>query len=297
MANELLALKGAHFSDRPPLTMHFELITHHGNLGASPVNDYWRNARRFGGKMINPTALETWSALQISEASRLCIDLTADPRQYAYFFERYSTVFMMHMIYDQRVSQSSQDEARHVNTISAINRTLERASAPGTYLVDFLPVLKYLPTFLAPFKAEAKRLFQFEYPYFNGLVKDAEQRYKEESHKSQSPRAWIYYFFDKISDWNLSEFEISYALGTFFEGGSGTTSSAMMSFCLAMWHYPDWQEKIHQEIDTVVGDKRVPQFTDMPNLPLIRACMNETLRWRPVTPGGLSPPSRSPTEL
>ena len=84
----------------------------------------------------------------------------------------------------------------------------------------------------------------------------------------------------------LNDFEIAYGLGTLLEGGSGTTSSAMQSFCLAMWHYPEWQTKIQKEVDQVVGDQRTPSFDDWPALPTVRAAMKETLRWRPVVPNG-----------
>lgn len=61
----------------------------------------------------------------------------------------------------------------------------------------------------------------------------------------------------------------------------------MMSWCLAMVHHPEWLKKLQAQLDKVVGDSRLPEFDDMPNLPLVRAIVKETLRWRPVTAGGL----------
>ncbi len=204
--------------------------------------------------------------------------------KYEYLFERFSTVVMQAMIYGNNLTTQPENEEHHVHKIMTINRTLERTSAAGAYLVDFLPILKYLPTFLAPFKSEAKELHQFEYPYFSSLIEDAQKRHG--TPRTEKFRPFINSYFDCKSDWGLNHFEISYALGTLYEGGSGTTSAAMMSFVLAMWHHPDWQAKVQEEIDLNVGTDRVPSFDDMPNLPTLRAAIKETLRWRPVTPGG-----------
>lgn len=40
--------------------------------------------------------------------------------------------------------------------------------------------------------------------------------------------------------------------------------------------------KAQAEIDSVVGSDRLPTFDDLPDLPFVRAIMNETLRWRPI---------------
>ena len=72
-----------------------------------------------------------------------------------------------------------------------------------------------------------------------------------------------------------------------FEAGAGTTAAAMMSFILAMVLHPSALRSLQQEIDAVVGDDRLPTFDDMLNLPHVRATVKETLRWRPVTAGGV----------
>lgn len=40
-----------------------------------------------------------------------------------------------------------------------------------------------------------------------------------------------------------------------------------------------------KEVDRVCGDK-MPEFDDIPDLPVCRAVIKEVLRWRPVTAGG-----------
>lgn len=54
--------------------------------------------------------------------------------------------------------------------------------------------------------------------------------------------------------------------------------TAIMSFILAMLVYPEAQRKAQQEIDSVVGFDRLPDFTDKENLPYVTAVIKEVLR-------------------
>ena len=50
--------------------------------------------------------------------------------------------------------------------------------------------------------------------------------------------------------------------------------------------YPDVQRKAQAEIDQVVGNSRLPNFSDEGALPYVQAVLKETLRWHPVGPLG-----------
>lgn len=52
-----------------------------------------------------------------------------------------------------------------------------------------------------------------------------------------------------------------------------------------MVYHPQWQARIQQEIDEVCGGD-LPTLNDSPNLPILRACIKETMRWRPNVPTG-----------
>jgi cytochrome P450 len=48
--------------------------------------------------------------------------------------------------------------------------------------------------------------------------------------------------------------------------------------------YPEVQRKAQAEIDSVVGNSRLPDFSDQDALPYVQAVLKEVLRWHPVTP-------------
>lgn len=51
--------------------------------------------------------------------------------------------------------------------------------------------------------------------------------------------------------------------------------------------FPDVQRKAQEEIDRVIGKKRLPVASDRDNLPYLDATVKEVLRWHPVAPMGL----------
>ena len=51
-----------------------------------------------------------------------------------------------------------------------------------------------------------------------------------------------------------------------------------------MVSYPDVQKKAQDELDTVVGRSRMPNFQDIDNLLYIQCIVKEILRWMPVAP-------------
>jgi hypothetical protein len=67
--------------------------------------------------------------------------------------------------------------------------------------------------------------------------------------------------------------------------GVVTISGPMQFFFMCMALHPQWLKKCQEEIDRVCGD-RMPCVDDMPNLPTVRACLKETLRWRSGVPLG-----------
>ena len=64
------------------------------------------------------------------------------------------------------------------------------------------------------------------------------------------------------------------------------TVSTVLSAILAFVLYPEVLAKAQAELDNVVGQCRLPNFDDRPQLPYIDAILSEALRWNPVVPMG-----------
>lgn len=79
---------------------------------------------------------------------------------------------------------------------------------------------------------------------------------------------------------SLSDNLAAYISGSLLQAGSETTSSILVGFIQAMVIFPEVARQAQSELDRVCGD-RLPDLNDVPNLPYIRACAKETLRWMP----------------
>jgi cytochrome P450 len=64
------------------------------------------------------------------------------------------------------------------------------------------------------------------------------------------------------------------------------TVSTLQTFFLTMALHPDVQLSAQKQLDEVVGNDRLPEFSDLDSLPYIHAIVKELMRWKPVTPLG-----------
>ena len=88
-------------------------------------------------------------------------------------------------------------------------------------------------------------------------------------------------------DFGFNDHEAAYAVGMLCTVAIFTIGGPLYCFFLATVLHPEWQAKIRAEVDSVIGDKRLVELTDSPQLPTLRAVIKECLRWRPPVPLGV----------
>lgn len=66
--------------------------------------------------------------------------------------------------------------------------------------------------------------------------------------------------------------------------GSDTARVSFQYLLMAMASFPEIQEKVHEEIDTVLGKDGIVDWVDRQKLPYSLACILEGQRWRTVAP-------------
>lgn len=64
--------------------------------------------------------------------------------------------------------------------------------------------------------------------------------------------------------------------------------AALTGAMVALIHHPHVQARAQAEIDLIVGRDRLPNFTDMDELPYVSAICREVMRWKLVTPMAVS---------
>jgi hypothetical protein len=154
-------------------------------------------------------------------------DLLQDPSHYELWFQRYASGLIFRLAYGKIVRTG---EESHVQEIIKVNHNFERIASPGVFLVNSLPILKYLPEWLAPFKREGRRLHEVESGLFRALLKAVEAEVEAGTAGPSFARTWL----ENKNSFPLTEDEASYVFGTLFEAGTGTTAAAMMSSMLVI---------------------------------------------------------------
>ena len=89
---------------------------------------------------------------------------------------------------------------------------------------------------------------------------------------------------DEETGAGLTAQEVRDEVLTIFVAGHETTASAMTFVWYALSQQPDWEAKLHAELDAVLGG-RTPTDADLPNLKLTRRIVEETMRLYPPAPG------------
>lgn len=211
--------------------------------------------------------------LPLYECKRFLTELLQDPADYQTLTESFA---------GRVISQLAFGDMKYHDEISTHAHALLGAISPSNHLINIMPQLKLLPSWLSPWKNAEGARHQREREFFLKLHSEVNDKVEGGVALSSFMRT----FLETKHGSGLSDDEAAYVIGMLGLAGLLTTASALMTYILAMCLYPKWQTALQQEIDAVTGD-RMPETSDAPKLPILRAVIKETIRWRPVIPSSM----------
>ncbi|KAJ7247336.1 cytochrome P450 [Mycena rebaudengoi] len=263
-ANDLLVKRSSIYSDRARMTMLNELMGWDFGVGLMKYGPRWRAHRRLLQNEFNPTASLRFRPKELAATHELLRRILRNPESVMDHFRQIIADIVIWVSYGIQVLQENDP---YITLVRDAMHTLSIAGPPGTFLVDFLPILKYVPDWFpgAQFQRKAK--------VWRKLARDS----------LDVP------FADAKRNINSAEYEevVKAAAGSVYNAGADTTVSALGTFTLAMMANPEAQRRAQQEIDTVVGHNRLPNYDDEDSLPYVSALVKEVLRWKNVLPVGI----------
>ncbi|TFY83920.1 hypothetical protein EWM64_g94 [Hericium alpestre] len=284
VADDLLDNRSSIYSDRPRMPMMNELMGFAWSVGFTPYNDWWKHSRRLFHQHFNPSAVERFRPKKLKATHAFLRRLADKPEDFRDHVRLMAGGVILDIAYGIDVQTADDpylqraDEALHI---------VDKAGNPGSWLVDVLPALKYIPEWLpgAGFKRQARAWRAFV-DRFMAMPFDAV--------KENMQRGGVVPSFTSLALRDVTaedeaarryQEELIKGVGaTTYLAGADTTMSVIATFFLAMTMYPEVQRRAQEELDQVVGKDRLPDFTDEPSLPYTTAVMKEVLRWQQVAP-------------
>ncbi|KAK5175120.1 uncharacterized protein LTR77_000257 [Saxophila tyrrhenica] len=279
---ELFDKRGANYADRPRTHITHDILFPEGlHLLFADYGPTWRFMRKAMMRLLNTKVVDTLLPIQTAESLVTMQALVRDPEEWYNHIQRYSTAVILASVFGLRGTSFDSPRVKDLYaTVHELTNLTEMGSTPP---IDIFPFLKLLPDFMSPWRTRAQNL-RIEYRrVYNSLVDEG----KENLQREDAPDCFLKRLLDDAPETGLSAEQITYVCGAFMEGGSDTTASAMLSFILAMAAHPHIQRKAQREVDSKCGLDKSPTAEDGMDLPYLRAIHDETLRWRPVAPGGI----------
>ena len=215
------------------------------------------------------------------EAKRFLYQLLKDPLDHFSQTDRFCGRISARLAYG-----SPKSAAAHCkNAAEFIPQISPSASGPIT---NIFPFLGKLPEWINTAKVAPRQRREREERLWTGLMREVREKMDEGTANVSYARS---YFERKDAEqgrsFGFEEHEAAYAVGMLCTVAIFTIGGPLYCFFLAMTLHPEWQEKARAEIDAVVGRDRIVELSDSPNLPLLRACIKECIRWRPPVPLGV----------
>ncbi|KAK1230834.1 hypothetical protein PQX77_006074 [Marasmius sp. AFHP31] len=286
--NTLLEKRSSNYSDRPDMPMYQELMGAEWSVSVFRHTDWWRLHRRVFHQRFRPQVMPEYYDNQRLAADTLMENLTASPDRFIEHINNYTSSIILKIIYGYTLKEKDDPYFRLV--LDAMEG-ISAGATFGTFWVDYLPALKYIPSWVpgASFKRKAKEwnkpIIGLRDKPWRWVQRAIEEGMAESSFCTQSAE-WV----SETAASNNAEMEtvIKNCATMSFLAGTETSASTLVSFVLAMVLHPELQVQAQEEIDGVVGSGRLPDFEDRDKLPFVNALLAETLRWNPVTPLALS---------
>ncbi|PFH46822.1 hypothetical protein AMATHDRAFT_7363 [Amanita thiersii Skay4041] len=288
IVKDILDERSSRYSSRPHMVMIMELMGWEDNFGLMPYGPWWRRRRRAFHENFHSGVISQYRPSQIREVHIFLHNLLATPQDLRSHVRFMFGATILDIIYGIRAMDweniyLAKTEESVAGAVLAIN--------PGSFLVDVIPALKYIPSWFPG--AGFKRFGEYQKKLYEFTTFDT-FKYTKEAMANGTARPsvvgnMLQRLPEDVSDEARNEEEavIREMAIVAYSAGIDTSSAVTLTLFCAMAMYPDVQKKAQMEIDAVVGHERLPSFEDRQSLHYVNAIVKELTRWLPVAPLGL----------
>ncbi|KZM28240.1 uncharacterized protein EKO05_0011054 [Ascochyta rabiei] len=279
IAEEILIKRAKVYSDRPEIKSLFDAKSTYGSMEYLPLmgkNQYWARQRKLTHSYLTESTNARYYGIMEFEQKRWLQRLVENPDDFCFSLEDMCSKVMATLTWD--------DHSISTPLTPSAWGLLTQMSPAGPITNVLTPLWDWVPEPINPWKLRERKRHDEQQEFFMKNLNNT--RAKMEKGKQQP--CYTKTYLETAEKSNISgDYEASCVLGMMALVGIFTVTGPIYYFLVAMVHHPEWQRKCQDEIDSVCKNGP-PTVDDMPNLPILRACIKETMRWKPTVPTGVA---------
>ncbi|XP_026154598.1 cytochrome P450 2G1-like [Mastacembelus armatus] len=270
------------FTGRGQLPFLLKVTKGYG-LGISN-GERWRQLRRFTLATLRDfgmgrNRMEEWIQEESQHLGACIAEFKDKPFDPTFLLSRTVSNVICCLVFGQRFHDENK---QFLHLLNIMSDNLRFGSSPLGQMYNIFPwLMEHLPGHQHTVFAQMEEIKEF--------IKKKIQEHKETLHPS-SPKDYIDCFLIQMDqEKNNPTTEFNYdnlvcTLLNLFLAGTETTSSTIRYALNVLIKYPNIQEKMHHEIDVVIGKNRCPNMEDRKSLPFTDAVIHEVQRFLDIVP-------------
>ncbi|KAI0869338.1 cytochrome P450 [Hypoxylon argillaceum] len=272
---DLLDKRGGIYSSRPERYIAQDCISQGHRVVLMGYDELLRTIRKVARRVLDTGVIDTYIPYQDLESKAMLKSLLDTPAAYYDHIRRYTTSLTTSMDYGFRLV--SMEDPRAKQLFDGFLKFNALAGSQIAILLDIFVFLRKLPDVILPTRRRAAQVGRDEHELFMAEYLDVKR-------KTADGTAIPCFAADLVHEQraqDLTDKTAAYICGSFLQAGSETTSAEIIAFVQAMLIFQNVPKLAQAELDRVCGD-RLPELSDAPELPYVRGCIKETLRWMPT---------------
>ncbi|KAK8063971.1 hypothetical protein PG996_008623 [Apiospora saccharicola] len=282
VAEDLLVRRARTNSDRPVIQSLFNNKSSMEYLPLMGRNQYWARQRKLTHAYLTEATNAQYHGVLDFEAKRWLARLLARPDDFQASLEDMASKVMCQLVWDDPSLSAACAEGAW---------GLLRQMSPAGPITNVLTPLWHLPEIgpLNPWKRDERRRHDAQQAWWMERLLGVRQKMA----RGEMRACWTRQFLERAKTSSMAaggittDFEASSMLGMLALVGVFTVAGPLSYFLVSMVTHPRWQAEVQREIDEACQG-RLPTLDDAPKLPVLRACIKETMRWKPNVPTGVA---------
>ncbi|XP_015253799.1 PREDICTED: cytochrome P450 2J6-like [Cyprinodon variegatus] len=283
MVKEAIVTQAENFVDRPPNAIADRFYTEPSGGLFFNNGEIWRKQRRFALSTLRSFGLGT-NTLELSiceEIRHLQEEIESEkgnPFDPTGLFNNAVSNVICQLVMGKRFDYNDHRFRTMLRYMS--EGIWIEGSIWGQLYLGFPQVMQYLP-------GPHNKLFS-NFNATKELFHEEIEKHKKELDRN-NPRDYIDAFLiemenHKESNLGFTESNLAFCSFDLFLAGTETTATTLLWALLFLAKHPEVQEKVHAEIEKVIGSSRQPSMADRPNMPYTDAVIHEIQRMGNIVP-------------